>query len=1036
MSCKPPYDYIPIAAPVADCAAPVYPEHRSRLLAGGSYFRSIEQGEEWNKISIEITDNIDGNADKYRLTVKYYNGAGHTISDTETYDVIQIPGAGDGISTCDTSGINLLRAAVNGVSNYIEMYERGSDTEFDESGIDVGCISTAIETFMSGGSGGPTDASVLANIHTGTQRTLIVISTTEREDGTPTNPPAERKVQQWSGSEWISYQNFIPGACPSTTTIGIALGLEYIAAKVTELNLPPVFDQDILNQSDDEGTIISISSSATDPDGDVVSYSAINLPSGITININTGLLSGTIGITTAVSSPYSVTLTANDGKGGVSTDDFVWNINPNYYSTIINDSPIAYWRLGETSGTIAVDEYGGFNGTYNGNYILGQNSLVATDVINTAVEFIGGSVRSASEVTGVSLGSLGSLSFPISFELFFNITDISTVSSLFATHRNDSGYSGFSAYVTSANIYFFMGNGASGFNSAGRNSVAASTTILQDITYHLVVVATSLTDANIYINGIELSHTLDGTSPSLDTSRGEGYIGSIQSSQTGAWFVTGKIDEFSMYDYALTPTQIHDHYIKAGFGSSSYYFTVIADSPVAFWRLDEIGGTIAVDDIGTNDGTYVSSPSLGQPGLIVSEAGYAVSFNGVDQYITVPHNAGLNSNGGSFSIELTFDAADAAQLSTLISKRQSISPYTQWHIGFGTDPHVASSSKHITILAHNQTDVSERCYITNDPILDGRGAKHLIVVFDASDNEVRLYIDGVEVPTTLVYTAGGTFPNVDSTSNLTIGALDPGTLDRHFDGKLDDVILYDFALTESQVTTHYDATGIFPNQIIVLVDGSRRWSDGTFAINANEYINPPTGYSYVGDIGDGLYAIDPDQLGSEFDVYADMTNDGGGWMRVINGPSTSLSEMAVFGNTTDISATYYSDASYGVGWGTTDASGTNWANTFPRYTIDNVDFTEMRVIFTGFYNIPAGGIGKLYFFGDGFVTYLSDSWGASGNGQTYVLNNVAQFTKLPIDVVNESAILIGHTRGSEIGMTGFTNAYAYTKRYINELWLR
>src|SRR4029077_3060237 len=40
------------------------------------------------------------------------------------------------------------------------------------------------------------------------------------------------------------------------------------------------------------GTVVSLPLSATDPDGTAVTYSATNLPSGVTVNPSTGLISG------------------------------------------------------------------------------------------------------------------------------------------------------------------------------------------------------------------------------------------------------------------------------------------------------------------------------------------------------------------------------------------------------------------------------------------------------------------------------------------------------------------------------------------------------------------------------------------------------------------------------------------------------------------------------------------------------------------------------------------------------------------------
>ncbi|MGH9279728.1 MAG: family 16 glycosylhydrolase, partial [Acidimicrobiales bacterium] len=60
------------------------------------------------------------------------------------------------------------------------------------------------------------------------------------------------------------------------------------------------------------------------------------------------------------------------------------------YANVVNaDGPVSYWRLGETSGTTAVDTRGANHGTYANGVTLGAPSLVGSDPANGAATFDG-----------------------------------------------------------------------------------------------------------------------------------------------------------------------------------------------------------------------------------------------------------------------------------------------------------------------------------------------------------------------------------------------------------------------------------------------------------------------------------------------------------------------------------------------------------------------------------------------------------------------------------------------------------------------
>jgi hypothetical protein len=80
------------------------------------------------------------------------------------------------------------------------------------------------------------------------------------------------------------------------------------------------------DQTNYDGDAVSLQISATDNLGDTLTYSATSLPSGLSINSSSGLISGNIAPTADASGPYTVTVTAIGG-GASNSQTFSWNVN-------------------------------------------------------------------------------------------------------------------------------------------------------------------------------------------------------------------------------------------------------------------------------------------------------------------------------------------------------------------------------------------------------------------------------------------------------------------------------------------------------------------------------------------------------------------------------------------------------------------------------------------------------------------------------------------------------------------------------------
>ncbi|MFN0027846.1 MAG: LamG-like jellyroll fold domain-containing protein [Acidimicrobiales bacterium] len=212
-----------------------------------------------------------------------------------------------------------------------------------------------------------------------------------------------------------------------------------------------------------------------------------------------------------------------------------------YQTEILGDTPAAYWRLGETSGTTAADTSGnGKTLTYTNGPSLGQPGALPADA-NTAPSFDG--VNDTATRTPVVTTTLGD----VSLEAWAYRTASSTFGAIL--YNGNSGTNGYGIILNNGScgggdkITILLG-GISCAATGSSVSMPAATWV------HIVAVRQSGT-WTLYINGV--ASGTGTTAPAAPN--GTTTIGG-----TGTSYFGGKVDEAAIYTRALTATEIESHF--------------------------------------------------------------------------------------------------------------------------------------------------------------------------------------------------------------------------------------------------------------------------------------------------------------------------------------------------------------------------------------------------------------------------------------------------------------------------------------------
>ncbi|MGB4942976.1 MAG: LamG domain-containing protein, partial [Candidatus Moraniibacteriota bacterium] len=329
-------------------------------------------------------------------------------------------------------------------------------------------------------------------------------------------------------------------------------------------------------------------------------------------------------------------------------------------------------------------------------------------------------------------------------------------------------------------IIFFYDSGSC--NNTAQQTYYTDAAVLTANVWQLVTVTYTFgtgSSVKVYVNGVEQAGTWSSGSGNVAPCQGNERL--IMGQNYDGDTFDGSIDEVRVYHRALSAEEV-----------ALLYRETHPDDPnanlVGHWTFDgaDVSGTTAIDrGRGGNVGTLSGSPAV-SPGRL----GQALRFDGTDDYVSVAHASSINLSN-TISISLWQKGTVFQEYNRSVSKEWGGGQLYGWAIyGNGTALEIVTSAGGPLL---NSTD---------SPVFLYDGSWHHIVW--TLDNGNWTYTrDGGVITGSGTYTHGGGFGN---TNNFTIGKNGYSASD-YFTGQIDDVRIYDTALTATQITDIYRASG-------------------------------------------------------------------------------------------------------------------------------------------------------------------------------------------------------------------------------------
>ncbi len=517
---------------------------------------------------------------------------------------------------------------------------------------------------------------------------------------------------------------------------------------------------------------------------------------------------------------YQVRITDPSGNilwSPVSNNVTIGTGSPSAYAdTVRADGAEHLWRLGESSGTAALDWAGFDDLNMTGGYTRGADGAIGGETDkSTSFGGVDGFGVTPSPIPGPDVFSI---------ETWFRTTTTSG-GKLVGFGNNNTG--------TSSNYdrHIYMepdGRITFGVYRDGLFT-ASSSNALNDGQWHQAVGTMGPSGLTLYVDGRRVG-TNGGTSTAQPYS-GYWRVGG-DSPWSGNAYFAGDIDDVAIYPTTIPLTMVQSHYTASGRTlniptrpTDAYGQAVWDANPDLYWRLGDTNGTAKDSGPNESNGIYQGGYAQGQNGAFDGATNKAVTFDGNNGFVA---SAQAYSNPRTYSLEAWFK--------TTSTNGGKI-------IGFGCSQTGTSGcyDRHIYISNDGKLTFGVWTGFTNTittPNAVNDGQWHHVVANQNTTEGMKLYLDGA-----LVGTNGQTDAQAYDGFWRVGGDNHWGCCSPFLAGTIDEAAVYSSVLSQATVADHFaKGGGSVPNQAptaafthtenlrAVSVDGSTSTdADGTIA---------------------------------------------------------------------------------------------------------------------------------------------------------------------------------------------------------------